>query len=66
MREYSGQKNETSKKISMQEPEQNQVENQDKDQLKVLNPLFHTSLENMAVRVVEFSNGGYKIRKIFA
>ena len=66
MREYSGQKNETSKKISMQEPEQNQVENQDKDQLKVLNPLFRTSLENMAVRVVEFSNGGYKIRKIFA
>ena len=38
MREYSGQKNETSKKISMQEPEQNQVENQDKDQLKVLMP----------------------------
>ena len=66
MREYSGQKNETSKMISMQEPEQNQVENQDKDQLKVLNPLFRTSLENMAVRVVEFSNGGYKIRKIFA
>ena len=66
MREYSGQKNETSKKISMQEPEQNQVENQDKDQLKVLNPLFCTSLENMAVRVVDFSNGGYKIRKIFA
>ena len=66
MREYSGQKNETSKKISMQEPEQNQVENQGKDQLKVLNPLFRTSLENMAVRVVEFSNGGYKIRKIFA
>ena len=42
VREYSGQKNETSKKISMQEPEQNQVENQDKDQLKVPNPLFRT------------------------
>jgi len=38
------QKNETSKKISMQEPEQDQIENQATDQLKVPNPLFRTSL----------------------
>ena len=27
---------------------------------------FHRSTYSMAIRVVEFSNGGYKIRKIFA
>lgn len=38
------QKNETSKKISMHKPEQDQIENQAKEQLKVPNPLFRTSL----------------------
>ena len=34
---------------------------------KVLNHgLFMTTFIIMAIRVVEFSNGGYKIRKIFA
>ena len=28
--------------------------------------LMHLNTHNMAIRVVEFSNGGYKIRKIFA
>ena len=27
---------------------------------------FQTNVSTMAIRVVEFSNGGYKIRKIFA
>ena len=27
---------------------------------------FELHMYNMAIRVVEFSNGGYKIRKIFA
>ena len=29
-------------------------------------PIFSRILHTMAIRVVEFSNGGYKIRKIFA
>ena len=28
--------------------------------------VFFLPLKGMAIRVVEFSNGGYKIRKIFA
>ena len=28
--------------------------------------LYHLMLPSMAIRVVEFSNGGYKIRKNFA
>ena len=28
--------------------------------------LVHALVHSMAIRVVEFSNGGYKIRKIFA
>ena len=28
--------------------------------------LMHLNTHNMAIRVVEFSNGGYEIRKIFA
>jgi hypothetical protein len=39
---------------------------QHKEGKKPQNYAYGRALVNMAVRVVEFSNGGYKIRKVFA
>ena len=42
------------------------VEEGDYSTVVVFGVIYSYGMYNMAIRVVEFSNGGYKIKKIFA